>query len=383
MSKTGPFSGVRVLDLSTVIAGPWAAGILTDQGAECVKIEPPGRGDISRYLGSTKGGMSPAYHMLNRGKRSVVLDLKSAEGQEAVRKLIAETDVLITNVRQAAMQRLDLGFEEAKALKPDIIYCSILGYGETGPRADHPAFDPILQCLGGMVDEQRDLDSKIPRFVRTSLCDKLTGLTAAQAIGAALYSKAQTGQGQHVTVSLLDSVVSFLWVESSADCALLDREGVNVGPAVADQYSLTKFKNGWATMSPTTDHAFTGMCKVFDVPVVDALRTPALRAQNPALRKQLWEEIARKALDMDVDETVAKLEACDSPCGKVVALADVPDMPQAQANELFSIVDHPVMGRVQQARLAARFSETPFEPGAAAPKLGQHTDEVLRELGLK
>lgn len=384
-AKTGPLAGVRVLDLSTVTAGPFAAQILADQGADVIKVEEPGPGETGRRMGSSRNGMSAIFHMTNRGKRAIALDLKSPRGQEVIRALIARSDVLLHNIRPSAVERLGIGYEAAKAIKPDLVYCAISGFGEEGPFAGKPAFDHIIQCWSGVAAVQADPQTGEPSLVRNILADKLTGVTAAQAIASALYCKAATGQGQHIQVSMLDAMLSFLWLDSAADIALLDRDNVRVGLAPAQQSRLFKFKNGHGVAAPTSDGAFLGMCRAFGIAKGEdpRLATAVQRYMERDLLNEVMGEIAQVFLETDVDEAIARLQAADVPCAKVLSLADTPNLPHIQASGTFKITDHPVAGRIREANPAAKFSATPAVAGAPAPVLGQHTEEILAELGLE
>jgi crotonobetainyl-CoA:carnitine CoA-transferase CaiB-like acyl-CoA transferase len=378
----GPLAGLCILDLSTIIAGPWAATLLADQGASVIKIEEPGNGDRARYVGSSRGGMSAIFHMANRGKRSIVINLKSPEGQQSIKALIARADVLIHNYRQSALDRLGIGYDVASGIKPDIIYCAITGFGDEGPLASHPAYDQIIQCYSGLASEQADPRTGEPALVRNIMADKLTALTAAQAISSALFARATSGRGQALRVSMLDAVISFLWLDAAADIALLDREDVRVGLPPAHQCVLYRFRNGWGTVAPGSDQAFKGMCRAFGIAGADNPRLASMpqRIAERALMGEIMQAWAAKATEMDIDKAISLLQAEDVPCAKVVDLADLPMMPQVEANKTFNICNHPEAGRIRETRPAATFSATPAKAGGPAPMLGQHTREILDEI---
>ncbi len=207
----GPLDGIRVLDFSAVISGPYATMILADQGADVIKIEPPGTGDFTRAAGNQSGGLSATFLNNNRNKRSLVINLKSPAGVEVVKRLASQCDVLVQNFRPGVVEHLGIGEEAIRGVAPEIVYVSISGFGEVGPYAQKPVYDPIVQALSGLASVQGGSDQNRPRLVRTILPDKLTAVTAAQAITAALLSRARSGQGQHVRLSMLDAVVAFLW----------------------------------------------------------------------------------------------------------------------------------------------------------------------------
>jgi crotonobetainyl-CoA:carnitine CoA-transferase CaiB-like acyl-CoA transferase len=207
----GPLHGYRIVDLTSMVSGPSATMLLADQGADVIKVENPQGGDHTRAAANRRGGFSASFLNNNRNKRSIVLDLKSPDRMEALRRLIAGADVFIQNFRNGVIERMGFGETEVRALAPDIIYVSISGFGEEGPFAQKPVYDPLIQALSGLASIQGGSDQDRPRLVRTIVPDKLTGVVAAQAITAALLSRERTGQGQHVRLSMLDAVVAFLW----------------------------------------------------------------------------------------------------------------------------------------------------------------------------
>jgi crotonobetainyl-CoA:carnitine CoA-transferase CaiB-like acyl-CoA transferase len=211
----GPLDGVRVIDLTTMVSGPLGAMILADQGADVIKVEVPGIGDHSRHVATRRGGFSASFLNNNRNKRSIALDLKHADGLAALKRLIAGADVVLQNFRPGVVERLGLGYDDARVIRPGIIYASITGFGDTGPYAGKPVFDPLIQSLSGLTTVQAGSDQRRPALVRTILPDKLTGFTIAQAISAALFARERNGpnqgQGQHIRLSMLDTVIAFLW----------------------------------------------------------------------------------------------------------------------------------------------------------------------------
>ena len=208
---TGPLTGVRIIDLTTMISGPWATMILGDQGADVIKVEPPGKGDHIRSLGNRRNGMSAMFLNVNRSKRSVTIDLKTASGLRLFKDLAATADVVVQNFRPGVADRLGIGEPQIRSTNPRLIYVSISGFGEAGPYAQKPTYDPVVQALSGVTSIQAGSDEAHPRLIRTILPDKLAGVTAAQAIAAALYAREKTGEGQHVRLSMLNSMMAFLW----------------------------------------------------------------------------------------------------------------------------------------------------------------------------
>jgi crotonobetainyl-CoA:carnitine CoA-transferase CaiB-like acyl-CoA transferase len=382
----GPMSGVRVLDLSTVVAGPMAAQMLADQGAEVIKVEAPPVGDRGRIPGSSRNGMSATFHNFNRGKRSIVLDLKTPEGVAVMHRLIAGADVLLHNFRPKVMGRLGLDYERLREAYPQLVYASLSAFGETGPMADRPAYDHIVQCLAGFASLQAERNGEAgegrPGLIRNVVADKVTALTAAQAITAALFARAKGAGGQEIKLSMLGAAIAFLWPDAAVDGHLLG-EGAELKPSMADFCKIYAFKNGYATFSPS-DASFPGLCRALNAPTGadPRLQSAAGRIGEVELMAKVEAEWAAAAAKIDIDEGIALLESLDTPCAKVISLKDLPRHPQVTANGYLRVADHPVAGPLLEARPAAEFSSTPGAPTAPAPTLGQHTDEILAELGL-
>ena len=383
MSTTaGPLRGIRVVDLSTIVAGPMATQIMADQGADVVKVEAPPRGDGTRHLGPCRNGYGAAFHIYNRGKRSVVLDLKTADGMAALRKLLARADVLLHNYRPKVTARLGIDYASLASDHPDLIYVAISGFGEEGPLADRPAFDHIMQCYTGFAAAQATQDSGgKPALAANIVCDKLTAMTASQAVTAALFARARGDGGQEVKLSMLGSAIAFLWPDA-AGYLHLQGDGVEARPNLADRVRLYHFRNGSGTFNGT-DASFAALVELFgsqtgrDPRLVNA----AGRSANPELMKQVEAEWAQATARMDIDEGLAAIAATGAPCAKVRALNDLVGDPQVDAMGYLRLVDHPVAGTIREPAPAASFSATPLEEGPPGPELGEHTDEVLSELG--
>jgi crotonobetainyl-CoA:carnitine CoA-transferase CaiB-like acyl-CoA transferase len=378
----GPLDGVKVVDLSVMISGPLAGMMLADQGAEVIKVEAPGLGDIMRFLGSSKGGMSGIFLNNNRGKRSLVVDLKHADGVDVVRRLVAGADVLIQNFRPGAMERLGLGYDELSQLNPDLIYVSISGFGPDGPSSHRRVYDNVIQAASGLASVQTDPATGVPALYRTLVCDKVTSYTAAQAITAALYARA-TGKarGQHIVLPMLDAAIAFMWPDSAMDAVLLD-DDVNRAPTIGSNYSVTVLADGYAAASPVTDSEFRGLCNALGRPDVaddERFSSAFSRSQNaPALVALLREAAEATTLADFVDGA----ETHDVPAHPITPLNEVHDDPQVIHNGSFVERDHPMAGRVREPRPAPRFSATPAEPARPAPGFGQHSDDIVTELGL-
>ena len=378
----GPLKGVRVLDISTQISGPMATQMMADQGAAVIKVEAPPAGDGMRHLGPVRGGMSAGFHMFNRGKRSVVLDLKTAAGKEVLHKLIAQTDVLVQNFRPKVMQRLGLDYETIRQSYPELIYVSISGFGEQGPLADRPSFDHIMQCYTGLAAAQAgpNRDGE-PALIRNVLIDKVTAMTAAQAATAALFARSQGAGGQEIKISMLGVTIAFLWPDAAGPHQLLG-DDVEMRPSLADRARLFPFKNGTGTFNGS-DASFAALCRDLNAPTGNdpRLRTAAGRARHKEMMAEVEREWAQATAQMDVDEGFAIIEATGAPCAKVRDLDDLIDDEQVAANGYLRVVDHPQAGPIREPRPAAEFSAMPLDLPAAAPTLGQQTEEILAELG--
>ena len=375
----GPLAGIRVLDLTVIMAGPITTMMLADQGADVIKIEPP-QGDLLRKLGHKHRGMSGSFLSCNRSKRSLCVDLKSEQGLEIVRKLIATTDVLVQNYRPGAMERMGLGENAVRAIRPDIIYVSMSGFGESGPYAHQRVYDPVIQAASGLADLQRDRDTDQPRMVRTVIPDKTTAVTAAQAISSALFARERTGKGQHVRVSMFDTMVAFLWPEASSSLSFVGNErDPSFGQLGLDLIFATR--DGHITAGAVSDAEWVGMCRAFGRE--DLIRDPrfdtaATRSANVVARRQVMsEEIAK----WDRDEILARLDREGVPNAPVLSRTEIIENAQTLNNALIEEFEDPHTGTIRQPRPAARFSQTPAGIARSAPFLGQQNAEILAQLG--
>lgn len=376
--NTGPLAGVRIVDLTSVISGPGAIGILTDQGADVIKVEPAS-GDIMRSRGP-EPGFTPGFVSCNRGKRSIVLDLKKPEAADILWRLIADADVVAQNFRPGVIERLGFDADEALKRNPRLIYMSISGVGEDGPYAGKRVYDPVIQALSGIADIQADPVSGRPRMIRTLVGDKTTAIYAAQAITAALYAREKTGKGQHVRLSMLDTMVSYIWPEGMTAHSIVGKEDRNARPTPHDMIFPTA--DGYITLGAVSDKEWRALCQAINQPdlVSDPrFATPAARNKNRQERMEVVEEALGA---YDTETILASLEAADVPCAPVLSRMQMLDDAQVLANNLIHTIDQPGLGPLRQARPAARFEGTPAETVRTAPALGEHTDEILTEIGL-
>jgi crotonobetainyl-CoA:carnitine CoA-transferase CaiB-like acyl-CoA transferase len=377
----GPLAGIRIIDLTSMLSGPWATMILGDQGADVIKVEMPGQGDHTRTGGNRSNGMAASFLNLNRNKRSITIDLKTADGVALVKRLAASADVLVQNFRPGVVERLGLAEDDIRKAAPDIIYVSISGFGERGPWIHKGVYDPIVQALSGLTTVQAGSDAERPRLVRTVLPDKLTAVTAAQAISAALVAKLRTGKGQHVRLSMLDAVLAFLWASDMGGQTYVGRP-VSAAAAASFIDLIYETSDGHMTVAVMSDKEWANLSRAFERPewLEDPrFKTPALRDQNINARLAMIQEVLRTRTTA---EWMARLEAADVPCAPALTRSKVIEHPQVLASEILMESDHPVAGRLRQTRAAARYSATPPELSRGAPQLGEHSDEILRELGL-
>lgn len=377
----GALDGVRVIDLTTMISGPLGTMILADQGADVIKVEAPGGGDYARHVATRRGGFSAAFVNNNRNKRSVVLDIKQPAGLEALRRLVAGADVVVQNFRPGVADRIGIGEDELRAINPSLVYVSIAGFGFEGPYAGKPVFDPLIQALSGLTTVQAGSDRERPRLVRTILPDKLTAIQASQAITAALFVRERTGEGQHVKLSMLDTIVSFLW---SSDMGGHTFVGDEIEAETAQSFIDLVYEtaDGYITVAVMQDKHWSGLARALARPDFledERFTTPELREINKDARTRLTQEALA---GFTSGEALARLEAEDVPCAPVLRRADMRDHPQVLANGIVVETEHDQAGRLRQTRPAADFSRTPSEIRYGAPVYGGHTREVLAEAGL-
>jgi len=378
-NNKGPLSGYRIIDVTQMLSGPMATMMLGDQGADVIKVEPPGSGDLTRGFGSGRA-MAPTFAIINRNKRSIAIDLKDHRGLGVLKHLIAGADVFVQNFRPGRAERMGLGEAELRRIKPDLIYVSISGFGEKGPYVEKRVYDPVIQALSGLAAIQADYKTGRPQMMRLIIPDKVTALTAAQAITAALLARERTGGGQHVRLAMLDAVIAFLWPEGMARHTFIASGTPPAGPISRDLIFETA--DGYITCGANSNAEWKGLATALDHPewISDArFNTLAARARNVKERLDLTAEVLATKTSA---EWLARLEANDVPCAPVLTREEVIRDPQVAANELLIESEHPHAGAMRQPRPAARFEATPAGLHRPAPLLGEHTDEVLHELGI-
>lgn len=374
----GPLSGIKIVDLSQIVSGPMAAAMLADQGAEVIKVESPG-GDPVRVLGPRKGDLSSMFIAVNRGKRGLAIDLKTPAGGEILERLITQADVLIENFRPGTMERLGFGSARCMAINPRLIFASITGFGQTGPYANIRVYDPVIQAVSGIAATQTD-HKGLPSLVRSLIADKTTALTAAQAITAALFHRERTGQGQRVDVAMLDAAIAFNWPDGMYNHGFLD-EPPPLAPEYGDLGRLWSAADGQTAVGFMQGSEFIAMMQALgldDLAADERLRTMGGRM---SLRDEWAPRVAEAIAATRLDDLMTGFIREGAVGGRVNSRAEVVADPQVVHNEVIVEVAHGDHGRVRGARPPARFAATPAQVAGPAPRLGEHGDAILAELG--
>ena len=378
----GPLDGIRVVDLTSMVSGPLATMMLGDQGADVIKVEAPNAGgDHTRGAANRRGGMSASFLHNNRNKRSVVLDLKADAGRAALLRIAASADVFVQNFRPGVVERLGIGEDAIRAVAPKVIYVSMSGFGEVGPYAQKPVYDPLVQAVSGLASVQAGSDDAKPRLVRTILPDKLTGIVAAQAIAAALFARERTGEGQHIRLSMLEAVSAFLWgsdmgSQTFVDGDLPQQEAASFADLIYETATTA------ISLAVQSDREWRALVKAFDTPdwlEDERFGTVELRQRNIDARLDLTQAVLRTG---PADDWLERLTAAGVPCAPVLTRTATLTHPQFEALGIVTETEHPEAGRIREARPAARFSATPQALTRPAPGYGADTDAVLREVGL-
>jgi crotonobetainyl-CoA:carnitine CoA-transferase CaiB-like acyl-CoA transferase len=388
----GPLSHIRVLDLSRVLAGPWAGQNMADLGAEVIKVERPGVGDDSRAFGppwvkdrdgrETKD--SAYFTSANRGKKSITLNIAVVEGQAIVRELAQKSDVLIENYKYGDLARYGLGYEDLKTINPRLIYCSVTGFGQTGPYRERPGYDFMIQGMGGMMSvtgEPDDAPGGGPQRAGVPIADIITGMYASIAICAALAHRAETGAGQHLDLALLDSQIALLAYQNTNyfSTGKPPKRIGNLHPNIVP-YQPFRTKDGAVILACGNDNLFRKFCEASGQ---SALANDPRFASN-GKRVENRAEMTRLLGDVFKQRTTAEwvnlLEKAGVPNGPINDIAQVYEEPQVKARGIRVDLDHPVAGQLPTVASPMRFSETKVEYRGAPPTLGQHTDQVLREV---
>ena len=375
---TGPLAGLRIIDLTTILFGPYAAQILGDWGAEVIKVEPL-TGDGWRTSGQFRNrGMSGQFMAVNRNKRSLALDLKHAQGKAVLQRLLATVDALVTNVRPAALARLGFGSEDCQKLNPGLVYAAATGFGQDGPWAARPAFDEIAQAASGLASAMGSDDE--PSFVPSLVGDKICGLSLAAAVCAALVHRERTGKGQLVEVPMLETIAAFNSIEMLGGHAFVPPIGP-VGYKRMKERKPVRTKDGWLTMLPYSGDNWCAFFEAVGHPECIeefSVRDPVQRAKNI---DRIYRKMGEIALTRTTREWEELLLRIDVPHTAFAKLTEVANQPHLKAVGLFVDLEHPTEGRIRQARPATKFSESPANIHRLPPRLGEHTTSVLKEAG--
>jgi crotonobetainyl-CoA:carnitine CoA-transferase CaiB-like acyl-CoA transferase len=382
-TKRGPLVGMRVLDLSHVMAGPVCGLMLADMGADVIKVENTKIGDTSRQMRTPSiEGQSAAFMMMNRNKRGLAVDLKRAQGQEVLKRLVRNADVLIENYRQGTMEKLGVGYDILAKINPGLIYCEISGFGRTGPRANQGGFDLIAQAMSGMMSVTGEGPGRPPVKSGPPITDITAGLIAAMGVAAAYAHKLKTGQGQRVDTSLFEAGITQTYWQS----AIAFATGVSPGPMgsahpLSGPYQAFETSDGWITIGASNEKLWSAFLVVLDAPEIagDArFKDNAGRMANlPELVGRLIPHFRRRTSA----QWLGQLEQAGVPAGPVLTVQEMHAHPQTRARDMVPMVEHSVVGKVQTLGLPVKFSATPGAIGSGAPTLGQHSRDVLAEAG--
>jgi crotonobetainyl-CoA:carnitine CoA-transferase CaiB-like acyl-CoA transferase len=375
---TGPLKGLRILDLTTVLFGPFGTQTLGDWGAEIIKVESL-TGDTWRTSGVFRNrGMSGQFMAANRNKRSIAVDLKHSDGKEVLRRLIPTADALVSNIRPAGLARLGFSYEACRELNPRIVYASAVGFGQDGPWRARPAFDEIIQAASGFASAMGTDDE--PAFVPSLIGDKICGMALTSAVTAALLHRERTGEGQMVEVPMLETLAAFNSIEMFGGMAFEPP----TGPAGYKRMKArrpVRTRDGWMTMLP---YSGANWCAFFEA-VGHPECIEEFTVRDPVARARNIDRIYERMREIGPTKTTAEWEALllsiDVPHTAFARLSEVTEQPHLKAVGLFQELDHPSEGIIRQARPPTRFSASPAGVHRLAPLLGEHTREVLRELG--
>ena len=375
---SGPLAGITVLDLTSVLYGPYASQTLGDWGAEVIKIEPL-TGDTWRYSGQFRNrGMTGQFMAVNRNKRSLALDLKQPGGKSVLQRLIAKADVLLTNIRPAALARLGFGYEACQQINSRLVYAAATGFGQDGPWAARPAFDEVIQASSGFASAMGSDDE--PAFVPSLVADKICGLTLVAAVSAALVHRERTGKGQMVEVPMLETITAFNSIEMLGGHAF----DPPIGPAGYKRMKErrpVRTRDGWLTMLPYSGENWCIFFEAVGHPECIeqfAVRDAVARAKNI---DQIYNKMAEIAITRTTAEWEELLLHIDVPHAAFAKITEIAEQPHLKAVGMIATLDHPSEGKIRQARPSARFSDTPAEIHRMPPRLGEHSRAILREAG--
>jgi len=375
---SGPFKGVRVLELTSTVSGPFAGMMLADQGAEVIKIEPPGIGDLARFMGTIKDGMGAMFSTLNRNKKCICLDFKNEEDLSVLMQLVSTADVLIENYRPGIVKKLGIDYETLKKIKPDLIYCSISGYGQSGPYKEKKVYDPLIQGTVGIPHAQ---NSEFPELIRTIIYDKVTGLTSAQAISAALYQKANGEGGQYLPVSMMESALYYNWPDLMMNYTF-EEGGINLGE-LADLFEVYETKDGGVVLIIiANDEVFTKFCEVFSLSLHQDEKYNNL-VSRIVNKEELTKEINKITRNLSSKELEDKMDNEGISASICNDLNEVHLDPQVIEQGSIVEIDHPELGKMRMPKPPANLKGQKEFPRTLAPILGFDNRQILEELKIE
>jgi crotonobetainyl-CoA:carnitine CoA-transferase CaiB-like acyl-CoA transferase len=374
---SGPYKGVRVLELTSTVSGPFAGMMLADQGADVIKIEPPGIGDLARFMGTIKDGMGAMFSTLNRNKKCICLDFKNEEDLEVLKKLVSTADVLIENYRPGIVKKLGIDYESLSKINPDLIYCSISGYGQSGPYKEKKVYDPLIQGTVGIPLAQ---NNQSPELIRTIIYDKVTGLTSAQAISAALYQKAIGEGGQYLPISMMESALYYNWPDLMMNYTF-DEGGVNIGE-LADLFEVYETNDGGVVLIIiANDEVFTKFCTVFDLSLhldkkYNNLVSRIINKEELTIEiNKVTRSLSSKELEDKMDHEGISASICNE-------LNEVYKDPQVVEQGSITEIDHPELGIMRMPKPPANLKGQGSFPRSLAPILGYDNREVLSSINI-
>jgi len=383
MLGPGPLAGLTIVDLTRVLSGPYCTMLLADMGARVIKVEHPVHGDDTRAWGPPFVGKETAYFLsINRNKESLTLDFKNTEGREILAKLISKSDVVVENFRPGAMARLGLDYSTLAARHPRLVFCSISGFGQDGPRRDQAGYDAVIQAEGGLMSVTGDADGRAFR-VGVAVTDMVAGLLAVQGILLALFARERSGRGQHVDISMLDGVISLLsyhasiYLTTGAESRRVGNRHATIAP-----YDTFAASDGELFLAVGNDEQFQRFCAATGLQHLladDRFSTNPARVRNEAALKELLEPVMRERTR---DGWLREFATAGVPCGAVRSVPEALSDPQVAARRMVEAVEHAVLGPMKVLGTPIKLSDTPASIRTAPPTLGQHTDTVLGELGL-
>jgi crotonobetainyl-CoA:carnitine CoA-transferase CaiB-like acyl-CoA transferase len=379
-TASGPLRGVRVLDLTRVLAGPFCTMMLGDMGAEIIKVEEPGKGDDTRSWPPFVGGEATYFMSVNRNKRSMTLNLKSPAAQDVFRRLVKKSDVIVENFRTGTMEKLGLGYRTLSKVNPRLVYCCISGFGESGPEAMRGGYDLIVQGESGLMDITGAADGP-PYKVGTSVADLVSGMNAAHGIVLALYARAATRRGQKVEVSMLDGMAALLTYQAAVYFGTGARPGRrgNAHPSIVP-YEVFKAADAYLTIGAANDSLWQRCCQALERP--DLIHDPRFESvarrveQRDTLVPLLNEILGTRS----ADEWLKRLEAAGVPAGRIKTVAEVCESEHLKARGMIVSLPHPKAGKVTAMGVPVKLHGTPGRARTAAPVLGQHTGAILKTL---